>query len=180
MNMKVFFQGALLVLTGMVMTSMLYAQDSEVKWANVSDPVYRLAYPEKWELNKTSDIGINLMALAPLEKEGDKFRENLTIVIQELEPNQTGESLGRNSISEIVELLDDSELVESKFVTNGDKSYYRGVYLGEQYGMHLRFEQRYFSKGNLAYILVLTCETASYDRYEADFERMFESFAFVK
>ncbi len=177
--MKVFFRIAVLTQFLLVQFTPIFAQDSPVNWAKISDAVYSMDYPENWEVNKTSDIGINLLAMSPLDKGGDKFRENLTVVVQELKANETAETLGRATINEIVSLLDDANLVSQEYVSNDGNPYFKGVYTGVQYDMQLRYEQRYFSKDNRAYIIVIACEADSYEKYEADFERMLGSFTFL-
>lgn len=169
-----------LVISLGLLTGTSQAQDSKVVWAKASDPAYRMDYPQNWELNKTQGKGISLMAKAPTDKAGDKFHENISVIVQEFKAGETALSLGENSIKEIVSLIDGAKLLESEYVTEGEEPYYKGVYTCVQYGIELRYEQRYFAKGSDAYILVTACELSDYEKYAPIYNRMFESFTFVK
>lgn len=134
---------------------------------------YSIKYPGTWEIDQSGQMGMSFALFSPIKFDGDQFRENVNLVIQDL----TGYDLdlvGYANISEnqIRSMMQDSEILISE--KKGD--YHLMVYSATMGQYKLKFSQRYWISQNKAYILTFTAEQSEYDNYEGIGHTIMDSF----
>ena len=68
-------------------------------------------YPKSWEIAEET-FGVQVMFISPFENSDDKFRENVNIVIKELEQTAADlEAISQASIEQISQLITDFKLI---------------------------------------------------------------------
>jgi hypothetical protein len=130
-----------------------------IGWKVFSTADYSIKYPQDWELNSRGVLGASFFLMSPFEDEQDRFKENVNLIVQDL----NGVEIDLDKYIQISEeqvrtAIANSSLLESKRVGNGNEGFHQLVFLGDQGNFHLRFEQYYWMYNKKAYVLTLTCE----------------------
>lgn len=141
---------------------------AENQWKTLDDPLYSLTYPGDWELNYTGQMGISMAAVAPKESPSDRFRENVTLMIQEMKDDKTTLEAFVNQISEGTRsMIINSELVENKEAKGSAGTYREIQYTGDQGGYELIYTQRFYLHKGKAFIFSFTAERSNYEKHKA-------------
>ncbi len=146
-------------------------------WELVDDPSYSLYYPDSFDLDQTGQMGLDVVLLSKQNSMNDLFRENINLMIQNLE--NTGIDLKQYveiSENQIKTVISEAHILESKRLTNNNKTFHRIVYTGKQEPYSLKWLQYYWVEKNKAYVLTLTCEVDQYDHYVKDGEKIINTF----
>jgi hypothetical protein len=119
---------------------------------------YTLTFPSTWEANDTGIMGTDRVGLSPLEDANDIFRENVTVVLENLPSSMTDQKYLDLTIKSLTKAFGLSEGVA-----------FSKVRVGAQEGYHLRyaFQMGQQALDNDVYIVVrkgsayiLTCSNA--------------------
>jgi len=138
---------------------------------------YKLDVPTSWETRVIGDVGVSFLALAPLTSDTDPFRENLTIVVQDVAgTSNTMKSIMEESKHDIINQLDRGNVFDEGSGTSKQGKYQRMAYSTFQNGIALRYESRFFQVGTKVYILLFSSEKALYPEYERRATQMMDSF----
>lgn len=146
-------------------------------WVLVDDPSYSLYYPDSFDLDKTGRMGLDVILLSRPTSKNDLFRDNINLMIQNLE--NTGIDLKQYveiSENQIKTVISEAHILESKRLTNNNKTFHRIVYTGKQEPYSLKWLQYYWVEKNKAYVLTLTCEVDQYDHYVKVGEKIINTF----
>lgn len=146
-------------------------------WKLLEKPEYAIQYPDSFDLDTSGQMGMRFMLLSKQISEQDVFRENVNLVVQNL-PGE-GVDLDRYteiSLGQIETMITDVNLLESKKITNKNKSFQRMIYTGKQGQYDLKWQQRYWVENKKAYVLTLTCEVDQYDKYVSIGEEIMNTF----
>lgn len=142
---------------------------------------YSVSYPVDWELNESGVMGTDFILFSPLASEEDMFRENVTLIIQDLEGmNLNLDQYVEISNSQLKTVITDYKNIENKRVKTEDGEYHKFVYTGKQGEFSLKFEQYAWVVGNKAYVLTFTSEIEEFDSYKEAGESILSSFSFTK
>ena len=138
---------------------------------------FALAVPGHWDVDTSGAMGAALIAMSPLGPDGDDFRENVNVVVQDV--GAYGLDLdGFVALSEeqVTTFVTDAEFVSSERDTLGAHPHHRLTYTGRQGKYALRYEQRYWVVDGRAYILTFTAEQDAHEGYAEVGQRVLESF----
>ncbi len=146
-------------------------------WKILTEKNYSINYPNKWELNKSGQMGTNFILFSPLSSENDQFKENVNLLIQNLK----GHNLDLNkyvklSESQIKTMMTDGNILESNRISAETIDFHKLIYTGKQGVYNLKFEQYFWVVNDSAYVLTLTCEKNEFDNYKALGEKILDSF----
>jgi len=146
-------------------------------WKTLDHPNYFIQYPQNWELNSSGQMGTSFILFSASEAQGDKFRENVNLLIQ----NLPDKSIDLDKYTEISEeqikiMITNSAINESKRIKNENVEYQRVIYTGDQGVFHLKFEQFYFITNDKAYVLTFTTEKDKFESLKETGEKILNSF----
>ena len=153
----------------------VFGQSSE--WNSLNEKDYSIQYPDKWELNKSGQMGTSFIMFSQLTSENDQFKENVNLIIQDL----TGHNIDLNQYVEISEsqiktMITDGNIISSNRIKNKETEFQRVIYTGKQGVLNLKFEQYYWVQNNKAYVLTLTCEINEFNDFKDIGEKILDSF----
>lgn len=146
-------------------------------WKSLNESNYSIQYPESWEVDKSGKMGLDLILLTKLSSPQDQFRDNINLLIQDLQ----GQNINLDKYVEISEgqiktLITNGNLIESKRLNENGSEFQKVTYTGEQGVYKLKFEQFYWIKNGKAYVLTLTCELEQFETYKVIGEKILNSF----
>lgn len=152
---------------------------TNINWWKFEKENYSILHPQDWVIDTSGTMGSSFILFAPLDNEQDKFKENVNLLIQDLE----GKNMDMNqyvSLSEnqIKSMIQNSSILESKTVKNDSVQYHKIAFTGEQGAYKLRFEQNYFLQNGKSYVLTFTYEQDKTEEYRRMGELMLSSFRF--
>ena len=62
-----------------------FGQIKETNWKTINESTYSIQYPDNWELNTEKSMGTSFIIFSEQTSSEDKFRENINLIIQNLE-----------------------------------------------------------------------------------------------
>ena len=147
-------------------------------WEIFTADDYSIQYPKDWELNENGQMGTSFILFSALENDEDQFRENVNLIVQDLQ----GRSVDLDAFTEISEeqvksMMTNCTLYESKRIKKGSQEYHKLIYSADQGAFSLKFEQRYWIENDKAYILTLTCEKTKFSSFQEVGEKILNSFS---
>ncbi|NQX81349.1 MAG: hypothetical protein HRT66_05065 [Flavobacteriaceae bacterium] len=153
----------------------VFGQSNE--WDSLNEKDYSIQYPEKWDLNKSGQMGTSFILFSQLTSKNDKFKENVNLIIQDL----TGHNIDLNKYVEISEgqiktMITDGNIISSNRIKNKVTEFQKVIYTGKQGIFNLKFEQYYWVQHDKAYVLTLTCEVNEFKNFKDIGEKMLDSF----
>ncbi|MGC4038205.1 MAG: hypothetical protein QM764_19740 [Chitinophagaceae bacterium] len=138
---------------------------------------YSISYPESWNLDTTKSYAADLILRSPLTDSLDDFSENLNVIVQDLHgQNYYLTKIGRESETQIKNLITDVSIIESKLDSNSSHQYYDLTFKGRQGKFLLTTIQRYYFKDETGYALTFTIKRGKEEEYITVAEKMFDSF----
>ena len=148
-------------------------------WKTFSQSNYSIQYPPNWDLNQNPGLGLSFAVLSRLENGNDLFKENVSLMIQ----NLAGRNIDLDKFVAISEeqvrtVALNGMLVESKRLEDGQYPHQHLIYTSDQNNYHLTTEQYYWVQGEQAYVLTLSCEQDKYSAYKKVGEQILNSFYF--
>ncbi len=107
--------------------------ETDEQWEKYSDSNCEIRYPSEWDENTSGQMGTSFILFSPLESDDDKFRENVNLLIQDLQ----GQELDLNSYVELSEnqvrtLVTNGEIIKSERQNNQNGEHHKLVYNGSQ------------------------------------------------
>jgi len=159
-----------------------HISDKEItdpEWKTLQDSLFTLKYPATWEMNHTGQKGLSFVVISPLEGETDKFRENLSFVIQSMKnDDSTLKDFVEDNTSQILDMIANSKMLKNEEKMIGKIKYREVVYTGTQGNMELINTQRYIYHGDDAYVFTFTRIAGSDSNFEADGVKIMNSLKF--
>ena len=151
--------------------------EESTEWKSLSGDKYEINHPSNWEVDKSGQIGPSFFLFSPLTNDSDKFRENVNLLIQDL----NGYDLNLDQYVEISEgqiktLVTNGKIISSKRQNNEKQEYHKMIYTGKQGIYDLKFEQYYWVIDKQAFVLTLTCVENEFNNYQSTGERILNSF----
>jgi len=148
-------------------------------WRTFTQANYGIQYPPNWDLNQHAGLGTSFVLFSRLENGNDAFRENVSLMIQNLTGNNMDlDKFVTLSEQQVKTLAVNGVLLESKRVEDGQYPYHRVLYTSYQNPYQLTTEQYYWVISEQAYVLTLSCEQDKYALYQTVGEQILNSFYF--
>lgn len=132
---------------------------------------FSIKYPSYFDLDTTGIEGSVFVLSTQKSDENDVFVENINLSTQ---PSKTDfDTFIKKTESQISEV---AEIIESKMINARGKSYKRMVFRLQSNGVDLTFIQHIYDHGTKIYALTFTSETAEFDSYFDEVDKVFMSF----
>ena len=150
----------------------------EEGWAVFEGENYSIAYPEQWELNPSKQFGAEFMFFSPLSSEADKFRENVTLVVQELlDQDMNLDEFTELSIEQVKSFVTNANIIESKRIEEKGKIAHQSItYTGKQGVFELELKQHFWILNNTAYVLTFTMQKEDKNEHKEVGKKIMDSF----
>ncbi len=143
------------------------------------DQGFQIDYPEPWlKQNRDDFFATGVVFLAPLNGDRDKFKERVSVLVENLPEKASLAEYTDESIAEIKK-LSDPNVSDAQAVDLGGREGRQVVYHGEENGYSVERMQAWLVKNNQAYIFTYTAQPENYDSYLPTVEKMIESFAVI-
>ena len=152
---------------------------SSLNWEMHTDKAngYSVKYPNEWEKEIR---GSSVLFLSPLDGQGDRFKENVNVMLQDLSQQQvTLEQYTDITKESVITNLGKQAIVSLKDATIQGVAAKEFIYNMNMNGNNLRIKQYWFIKNKMAYLFTYTAEPSKYSEYEATANKMVESFTFL-
>jgi hypothetical protein len=163
---------SLLTIAFVVTIVSCHAQTSSYKSAGT-----QVKYPSGWTLDTSGTMNSKWIVFSPLANDSDKFRENVNLIIQNLQAHDLNlDQYTQISESQIKQLFTDGKLIESTKQKNSNGDYQKVIFTATQGIFSLKFEQYYFIKNGNAYVLTFTTQADAFDAYRVAGEQVLNSF----
>ena len=141
-----------------------------------TEPGFSIDYPKAWSKQNRDDMfSRGAVFLSPLENDTDKFREKVSILVEDLSADMSLAEYTRSSVAQIKQ-LSDPNVAPAQTVNLGKETARRVVYNGLEDGNWVRRMQTWTVVGDRAYVITYTAQPESYDSYLPTVEKMIESF----
>ncbi|TMI85792.1 MAG: hypothetical protein E6H10_02155 [Bacteroidetes bacterium] len=142
---------------------------------------YKIEYPKSWTLDTSGLVGSELFVFSPLENDTDKFKENVSLIIQ----NLAGQNIDLDKYKEISEkqiasMAANGKLFESSKAQTEKGNFYRLRYAMNQGNFKLIITSYCYIKDEKAYLITFTSEIDKYERYKKTGDKILDSFQFRK
>ena len=135
---------------------------------------FSLVIPEDWE-KQEKVMGCALIALSPLEGQGDQFRENVTVVVEELPRKLSLDDYVGLSRQNLEKLMTDFEVEEEADVEIGGIAAKQLVYAHRMGQINPKVLQYVLVEGKKGLALTCTATPESYDKYLEQFQTIVKS-----
>lgn len=153
------------------------SQHTSSEWKTVNESEYSINYPSAWHLDQSKQYGTSFILFSPLESDGDKFKENINLIIQDLgKSNIDLDKYAEISEEQVKTLTTNLNFMESKRVKNDNDEYHKVIYSADQGVFHLQFEQYLWVKNNKAFVLTFTSELDKFADFVEVGEKILNSF----
>jgi|GEM_PF-2393482 len=141
---------------------------------------YSLSYPETWSIDTSKAFGMDILIRSPKTDSLDDFMENFNVFVQDFKGQDYNlAKMGKESETQIKNIVTDVEMIESRFDTSMPQHYIL-KYKGRQGKYFLTTIQHYYLKDEIGYALTLTVKNGQEAIYVPLGEKMFSSFKIIK
>ena len=156
-------------------------EKSDEKWTYIDTETYELKYPSNWTLDENGGFGVSFTILSNTTSEKDLFRENITLVIQDM--SMLGVDFDNEvelSEADIKEIVKDCKILKNEMTERYGLRFQEVVFSGKESGMNLTFYQLYTTFENKMYVMGFTSLQNTFDEYEAIATEILHSFTIKK
>ncbi len=140
---------------------------------------FQVNYPQVWsQQNRDDFFATGVIFFSPLEDDSDRFKETVSVLVENLSEDITLEQYTAQSISEIKK-LSDPNVGKAQIISLGETEGRQVVYGGEENGKRVRRMQTWSIQDNRAYVITYTALPESFESYLVPVEKIIESFEFI-
>lgn len=172
----------LLIVTCIFGFTFIYSQgDTSKTWITFSKEQYKIKYPDNWDIDTSKLMGTEFFIFSAKENDSDKFRENISLIIQDLQgQNIDIDKYAQISEGQIKDIATEAKIYDSKKMNIGKPEYFRMIYGMTQGIFKLKIEQYYFVKNEKAFVITLTTELEKFESFKMIGEKILNSFLLTK
>jgi eukaryotic-like serine/threonine-protein kinase len=137
---------------------------------------FRVDYPQNWSKENRDDFwATGVVFSSPLENDADQFKEQVSVLVEDLPQNLALAEYTEQSLAEIKQLSDPT-IGQAQSITMGANEGRQIVYHGEENGNTVQRMQTWSVSENRAYVITYTAIPESYDDYLPTVEKIIKSF----
>jgi len=151
-----------------------YSQVEKEAWILMDQSDFALSYPAIWSLDQSGQAGTKFILFIGQNNSG--FRDNVNLIIQDLKG--LGFDLDKYvtlSEGQVKTMITNSQVIESKRIKSELGEFQEVIFTGDQGVFHLKWRQRYWVKGEKAFVLTLTTSQTTYEQYTQVSQKLFDS-----
>ena len=141
---------------------------------------FKVDYPQTWSKQNRDDFfATGVVFFSPLSNDADRFKERVSVLIENLSDDLSLAQYTAQSIAEIKK-LSDPDVGEPQIISLGANEGRQVVYDSKENGKPVQRMQTWSVKNSQAYVITYTAKPDSYDAYLPIVEKMIESFETTK
>ena len=141
---------------------------------------FKVDYPQTWSKQNRDDFfATGVVFFSPLSNDADRFKERVSVLIENLSDDLSLAQYTAQSIAEIKK-LSDPNVGEPQIISLGANEGRQVVYDSKENGKPVQRMQTWSVKNSQAYVITYTAKPDSYDAYLPIVEKMIESFETTK
>lgn len=142
-----------------------------------ADEGYSIQYPKDWTV-QTDITGVSAAFLSPADNDSDAFKENVTLVVQELGGAATGsiDQYAAETQKALEKMITDFKLVSSE-KSDEDHAFFL-EYTGKQGQFDLHWQQAAIIENDNAYIVTYTAEPGNVEKYQDTVGEMIDTLSY--
>jgi len=151
-----------------------YSQVEKEAWILMDQSDFALSYPAIWSLDQSGQAGTKFILFIGQNNSG--FRDNVNLIIQDLKG--LGFDLDKYvtlSEGQVKTMITNSQVIESKRIKSELGEFQEVIFTGDQGVFHLKWRQRYWVKGEKAFVLTLTTSQTTYEQCTQVSQKLFDS-----
>jgi len=153
-------------------------EKSDDEWTYIETETYEIKYPSDWTLEENGGFGSSFMIKSKPTSEKDSFRENITLVIQDM--SMFGVDFGNEvelSEGDIKDIVKNCNIIKNEMTERHGLRFQEVIFSGKESGFELTFYQLYTTFENKMYVIGFTGLQKTFDEYEAIATEILHSFA---
>ncbi|MDG0812547.1 PsbP-related protein [Cohnella rhizosphaerae] len=142
-----------------------------------ADDGYSIQYPKDWTV-QTDIQGVSAAFLSPADGDSDPFKENVTLVVQELGGAATGslDQYAAETQKALEKMITNFKLVSSE-KSDADHAFFL-EYTGTQGQFDLHWQQAAIIDDDKAYIVTYTAEPGNVEKYQDTVGEMIDTLSY--
>jgi len=141
---------------------------------------YKIRYPEKWTLLEDNEIEEAIHIVAPKSGNDDKFTENVSVIIQDLNGVQISiDDFVKLAERQIEETVMEGEVLSSQRFEAGKIKSHKVIYKGVIQGFPLKLIRYYQLSNEKAYILTYTALEKDFEVHKLYGQQILNSFRLI-
>lgn len=155
---------------------LLVAQPAVMKSYLARGGYFSISYPSSWELGTQQIAGIYFQAFSPKEGANDRFRENLNVVIEDLNGKQISEQeYVEATKKKLLLYVKEYHLIRAGEIMMGSYKAYEIIYSGKVdfYNLKFRAVITFFEKR--AFVMTYSSDLISYDKFYPEANKIMSS-----
>ena len=158
-------------------------------WKTLNQNNYALKYPQNWELQQSEDtqsgtvvstnVRYQFAVLSQLESTRDKFRENVNLVIEDLNGKEVDlATYSRVAEDQLKSQMKNCKILEHQTTSKGSRQYDKIVWTWDYETLPLKVEQYAWLLNGKVYILTFTSEQSKFFQFQEIGEKILDTFTF--
>lgn len=155
--------------TGTVRATTGEVNDGFTLYTN-ADHGFSIQYPNTWEYQENA-FGSHVMFFSPQPK-GDAFRENVGVITEVLSGDIDVDTYYAAAKEHLASFISDFNETMNKNFKLGEFNAKKVQYIGTQWTYTLKWQQVFFIKDHVAYVITYTAMKDTFDDYLADVDAM--------
>lgn len=168
-------------LTGLIMLLLIFIANGQTMmnndWKIVDNEDFYFRYPKNWTLDITGQMGSSFIIFSELSSTKDNFRENINLLVQDLQNQPIGlDKFVEISSNQIKLNVKNGKIIESRRMKGKNSDFHKMIYSGDKADMKYKFVQYYWIKNGNAFILTFSCDLNEFGKYKATGEAIMNSF----
>ncbi len=167
---------ATLALLFLGITAFAQAKSNQLKTHNGHG--YIIKYPATWEVDATGKSGPDLFLFSPIVNDGDGFRANVNVQIQDLGAKPIDLAAYAKMFNDQLKNAVGGQMLESTTTKIAGKDRLKMVYTMTQGAYKLKVMAHCYIKNNKAYLITYSASQTKYEKLKPAAEQMLNSFKF--
>jgi len=137
---------------------------------------FSISYPDNWELSTLQIPGIYFQAFSPKEGPNDRFRENVNVVIEDLNGRQVSEQQYVDATKKKLMLnVKEFYLIKAGETMIGSYKAYEILYTGKLNLYNFKFKAVIVIYEKKAFVLTYSSDLISYDKFYPETNKIMNS-----
>lgn len=160
-------------------------------WKTFNRNNYSIKYPADWDLQQSDDlksgtpvnptVRYQFAVLSQRESPQDQFRENVNLVIEDLNGKKLDlDQYAQVATSQLKALMKNCKILENKKISKGYRQHYKTIWTWEYQTIPLKVEQYTWLLDGKAYILTFTSEQSKFAQSQQTGKKILDTFTLKK
>lgn len=155
--------------------------DTTITFVTFAHAPFSFQHPQNWELDTSGKMNTTVFAFSPKDDEADNFRENVSVIIQDLAGSGIDlEKYASISEEQMKTMVTDCTIHRSEVKTTPNGECYQIQYDMTQGTYRIQITSYCFIQEEKAYLITFATETKKAGQYKSIGEQILNSFSLDK